>query len=578
MPASDTHKPEPSHPFNRQGWRKRIVAARGSGPADLLLAGGQVANVFTGELETANVAVAEGKIVGVGSQYSRAHSYIDCREKVIAPSFVDPHIHLESSMIWLPEFARAVVPHGTGAVVADPHEIANVAGLEGINAMRQSSQGLPLHVRFTAPSSVPASSWESPGARFGVEEIAAMLEWPETVGLGELMNVAGAISGDAQIGFKLEASGSRRRDGHAPGVVGTRLQTYLAAGVHADHESTTLEEAYEKLRNGLFIMIREGSSERNLKDLLPLAANATFPRCAFCSDDRDCRTLHVDGHIDAIVRLAIAEGLDPVRAIRMASWNPADHWRLDGIGAVAPGFEANLIILDDLQTVTIGKTLFQGKVVAESGELVAELPSRPAPTSLTSSFNMAAIAGDGFPVAGDAQRSVICVVPGQIVTRLERLEQQNGSPITTADPSQDLLKLVCVERHKATGRIGAGFVRGFGLKSGALASSVAHDAHNIVAVGVDDADIRIAVERVAELGGGLVVVDKREVVAELPLPIAGIMSDRSLREVVHLTESVEQAARDLGSTLAAPFGTLAFMALSVIPEARITDKGLVLVS
>lgn len=355
--------------FDSHAWRWRVSTARGTGQSATVLAGGKVLNVFTGELEDNTVAIAGGRIANVGETGGTAE-IIDCRGKFIVPSFVDPHIHTESSLLWMPEFARAVIPHGTGAVVTDPHEIANIAGLPGIDAMRAAANGLPLHVRFTAPSCVPASSQESPGAELEAEQIAEMLSWPETVGLGELMNVAGACSGDNIIAGKLRAAWGRRKDGHAPGVTGRRLQTYLQSGVTSDHESTELEEAREKLANGLFIMIRQGTTERNLEALLPLVDDRTYPRCAFCSDDRDCFTLLHDGHVDAIVRDAIAGGMDPILAYRLATWNPADYWRTDGVGAVAPGYEANLNIISDLDAVTIDATLFQGQVVADRKSVV----------------------------------------------------------------------------------------------------------------------------------------------------------------------------------------------------------------
>ncbi|CAN5782206.1 adenine deaminase [soil metagenome] len=563
--------------FDTGAWRQRIVAARGTAQADLLLAGGHVANVFTGELEEANVAVVGGRIAGVGN-YSRAAAYVDCRGKVISPSFVDPHIHLESSLVWVSEFARAVIPRGTGLVITDPHEMANVLGLPGLDAMRWAARRLPMHIRFTAPSCVPASPWESPGAQFGADEIAQMLAWPETVGLGELMNVAAATSGDALIGRMLAIAAGRRHDGHAPGVTGARLQTYLAAGIHSDHESTELAEAYTKLQSGLMIMIREGTSERNLKELLPLASGSTFARCTFCSDDRDCKTLQQDGHVDAIVRLAIAGGLDPVRAIRLATWNAADYWRIDGVGSVAAGYEANLIVLDDLEQVQVGMTMFQGQVVARDGAMVTGMHAEPAPDWLKTSVNTGPLTIEALALTAERGKQAVRVVPGQIVTKHERIESAAEQGYAISDPGQDLLKLVCVERHRATGRVGVGYVRGFGLKSGALASSIAHDAHNIVAVGVADQDILTAVQRVAAMQGGLVAVSDGQVTAELPLPIAGIMSDQPLASVVEAIERLDRAAQELGSELEAPFGTLAFMALSVIPEARVTDMGYVRVS
>ncbi len=563
-------------PFDSGSWRRRVVAARGTGPAEVLLAGGRIVNVFTEELIEANVAIVDGKIAAVGN-YSNATKFVDCRDKIIAPSFVDPHIHVESSMVWLPEFARAIVPRGTGAVVTDPHEIANVAGLAGIEALRSASAALPMHVRFTAPSCVPASAWESPGARFTSDQIAEMLTWPETVGLGELMNVAGALSGDATIGFKLRAAEGKRKDGHAPEVTGRRLQAYLASGVGSDHESTTLEEAYEKLRSGLMIMIRQGTSERNLAELLPLASDTTYPRVTFCSDDRDCHTLLADGHIDAILRDAIASGLDPLRAIRLATWNAADYWGLTGIGAVAPGYEANLVILDDLDSIAVSKTLFQGQIVAENGAMVDSISSAP-PPHLLDSMHLAPMSKSDLRLDPASAKRAVGVIPGQIVTKLITIEPTIVGDSAVADVNRDLLKLVSAERHNATGRVGVGYISGFGLKEGAMASSVAHDAHNIVAVGTNDDDLLLAIRYVAERQGGLVVVANGEVKAFLPLPIAGLMSDQPLASVARSVGELESAAKSLGSPLDTPFGTLAFMSLSVIPHARVTDKGFVLVS
>jgi adenine deaminase len=553
-------------------WRRRLVAARGTGPADLLLVGGKVVNVFSGELEETNVAIVGDRIAYVGD-FGRAWETIDVRGKFVAPSFIDAHYHVESSLVWLPELARAVVPHGTGAVVTDPHELANVAGLPALTALREVARGLPFHLRFTAPSCVPASEHESPGARFGVDEIAEVLSWPETVGLGELMNFPGVVAGDPEIAAKLRVSAGRRRDGHAPGLRDSAMQAYAGSGIGSDHESTTLAEARAKLRAGLMIMIREGSSEHNLHDLLPLVTDQTYPRCCFASDDRDCHTLLHDGHIDQSLRLAIAAGLDPIRAIRMATWNAADYWRLDGIGAVAPGYEANLVVLDDLEQLNVAMTIFQGKIVARDGTLVADLPAAPVPDFLLNSVNVAPITLNDLKLRPEHARQAVEVIPGQIVTRLAQVTPAIEGESAIADPSQDLLKLVCVERHHATGRVGVGYVKGFGLKRGALASTIAHDAHNIVAVGADDAAILAAIATVVETQGGLAAVAEGLVLAHLPLPIAGLLSDRPLEEVAATYDQLEGTARGLGSNLPSPFGLLAFLALSVIPAARVTDKG-----
>ncbi len=562
-----------AHNMWKWKWRRRVAVAQGTFPADLVLTGGQVLNVFTEELIAADVAIDAGSIAGVGS-FPEAKSTIDVRGAIIAPSFVDAHVHLESSMVWMPEFARAVVPHGTGAVVTDPHEMANVAGLAGIEAIRKAAAGLPLHVAFTAPSCVPASKHESPGATFDTNEIAEMLAWPETVGLGELMNYPGVLAGDQHVAEILAISRGHLRDGHSPMVRSAQLQAYAGSGLGSDHESTALAEAEEKLRAGMMIMIREGSSEKNLLELLSIVTDATYPRICFASDDRDCHDLLEIGHVDDILRRAIAAGLDPIRAIRMATWNAASYWRLPETGAVAPGYLANLVVLSDLETVAIEKTFFRGKLVAEKGVLVADLPERTPPSALLQTVNIAPVRRSHLTImAADATQGVD-LVPGQIVTRLIDITPKTNGDVAVSDPDQDLLKTVCVERHGATGRTGVGFVRGFGLRKGALASTIAHDAHNIVAVGVSDEDMLAAIAAVAESQGGLAVVADGQVLAHVPLPIAGLMSDRPVAEVARAYAALQDAAKSLGSALDDPFGQLAFLALSVIPEARITDHGL----
>lgn len=557
-------------------WRRRLRVALGQEPADLVLANGTIVDVLGGDTYQADVAIADGTIAAIGA-FPDAVERVDVSGEWVAPSFIDAHMHTESALVWLPEFARAVVPHGTGAVVTDPHEIANIAGLPGLDAMRQAARGLPLGIFFTVPSCVPASRWESPGADFGPEEIAQMLAWEESVGLGELMNFPGVLAGDDEIAAKLAISHGRPRDGHAPGLRGAAIQAYVGSGPGSDHESSVLDEAWEKLRAGQMVMIREGSSARNLDALLPIVTDNTYPRCAFCSDDRDVHSLLHDGHMDAILRKAIAAGLDPVRAIRLVTWNPADYWRLVGWGAIAPGFRANLVVLDDLREVRVAMVFHNGALVACGGEMVgsaigAELA---APESLRNTMHMAPLFLSDLRLDPALARQAVGVIPGEITTRLLEVEPTVRDGWAVADPARDLLKLVCVERHHATGRVGVGYVQGFGLQRGAVASSIAHDAHNIVAVGADDRDILLAIAAVAESGGGLAVARDGEVVAHMAMPIAGILSDRPLEEVAASYGAVEDAARELGSTLPSPFGLLAFMALSVIPEARVTDRGFI---
>lgn len=554
-------------------WRRRIAVAQGLYEAELVIRGGKVLNVFTEELIEADVAIDAGIIVGVG-EFPLARNEVRLNGEVIAPSFIDAHIHTEASLLWMPRFAEAVVPHGTGAIITDPHEMANVAGLDGIRAMREAAASVPLHVHFTVPSCVPASEHESPGAEWLLEDIEEMLTWPETVGLGEMMNFPAVLAGDQSIADIMAAARGHQVDGHSPTLVGQPLAAYIAAGIDSDHESVGLEEAREKLRNGMMIMIREGSSEKNLTELLPLVDDVTYPRICFASDDRDCHDLAELGHVNDILRLAVAQGLDPIRAIRMATWNAAQYWKQDSIGAVAPGYEANLVILSDLESMTVAKTLYKGKIVAENGAMIDELPVADIPHKLLQTVNVAPVRRSQMRIAAEDATRAVEIIPGQIVTKLIEIEPKVEDGFAVSDPSQDLLKTVSIERHHATGRVGVGFTRGFGMTRGAIAGTIAHDAHNIIAAGVSEEDILAAIAIVAESQGGLAVVADGEVLGHLPLPIAGLMTAEPLAEVARTYDELRQSVASLGGTLADPFGILAFLSLSVIPEARVTDRGL----
>lgn len=554
-------------------WQRALGIALRDEPADLILKNARVVNVFTCEIQEASVAIADGRIVGVGD-YSEASEIYDLDGSYLAPSFIDGHIHTESSLLWLPEFARAVVPHGTGAVVTDPHEIVNVAGLAGFQAMLDASAGLPLGVHFTVPSCVPASPLETAGAEMTTAAIQEGLAYAGTVGLGEMMNFPGVLAGDPDIYDRIQAADGRRRDGHAPGLRGRALDAYILSGMTSDHESTQLEEAREKLERGMMLMLREGSTEHNMLELLSLVNDITFSRCCFASDDRDCSMLLTAGHMDETLRRAVRAGLDPIRAIRMATFNTADYWRLDGIGAVAPGYAANLVVLRDLEEFKCELVLFEGAVVARNGR-PAFISASIIPDALRDTVHIAELSERDLRLDPEDARRAVGAVDGQIVTRLLEVEPRVEGGDAVPDLERDLLKLVCVERHRATGNVGVGYVQGFGLRRGALASSIAHDAHNIVAVGTNDADILTAIRAVAEMQGGLAAAADGEVLERLPLPIAGILSDRPLAETAEAYERIEHRARELGSTLTSPFGLLAFMALSVIPEARVTDQGFV---
>ncbi len=551
-----------------------ISVARGRLAADLVLANARVINVFTGEIEHGDVAVYKGLIAGVGS-YKEAKQVVDIYGKYLAPGFINGHTHLESSMLDVCQYARAVLPRGTLAIVTDLHEIANVCGMDGIRHVLKKARRLPLELFLMAPSCVPATRLDTPGATIGPADMRKILRWRGVIGLGEVMNCAGVLDGDDALMSKIRSAGGKVIDGHAPEVTGKELNAYVAAGIYSDHESVTLEEAREKLRRGMWAMIREGSSEKNLEALLPLVTDKTYKRCMFVVDDRSCIDLYRDGDIDGVVRKAIKLGLEPVRAIQLATINAADYFRLDRLGAVAPGYMANLIVLGDLARLRIDMVLYRGRLVAAEGKALFN-PSQSVDKVLTNTVHIRPFTVEALRLkAGGETAPVIEIVPGQIITRkrMEKVRVIDG--IVVPDIGRDILKLVVVERHRANGNIGVGLVMGFGLKRGALASSIAHDSHNIVAVGASDGDIFTAVREVEQLQGGLVIADGGKVIAALPLPIAGLMSDEPLMEVADKLGRLGSLAGDLGSGLHSPFATLSFLTLPVIPELRLTDLGLV---
>ena len=551
-----------------------LSVARGDTPADLLFKNARMINVFTGEIEKGSAVVAEGMIAGIGD-YRSAGEIIDLNDRYLAPGFIDGHVHLESSMLSPVQYVRAVVPRGTSAIVTDLHEIANVSGIDGMKYVVDSIRPLPMDVFLMAPSCVPATHLETSGAALDAKTLRQVTAWDEYTGIGEVMNYPGVIGADPTVLDKIAISGGKATDGHAPGVSGKNLNAYIAAGICSDHESVTLEEAREKLRLGMMVMIREGSSEKNLEALLPLVNDTTFKRCIFVVDDRSCVDLLNDGDIDAVVRKAISFGLDPVRAIQMATINTAEHFRLVGHGAIAPGYYANLIVLDDLDTLKISDVYYQGKKVASGGKPLFEDVNAGSKV-LTSTIHIKPYSIDSFRMRARGETApLIEVVPGQIITihKTASIKMKNGYVVP--DTENDILKAAVVERHHATGNIGLGLVNGFNLKKGALASSVAHDSHNIVAVGTSDEDIFTAVKEIERLGGGLAVVADGKVLESLALPIAGLLSDQPLEAVVDRMEKVERAAFSVGTRLPSPFSTLSFIALPVIPEVRLTDMGLV---
>jgi adenine deaminase len=551
-----------------------ISVAKGELPADLLLANAKVVNVFTGEVEPGNVAICGEKIAGVGD-YQEGKQVLDLRGKYIAPGLINGHIHPESSMLDIGQYARAVVPHGTTTLVTDLHEISNVRGLEGIRYVLNYARRLPFNLFLMAPSCVPATRLETSGASLGAEDIRQVLGWKDCIGLGEVMNFPGVIGGDEEVLRKISLAKRKIIDGHASGLGGKDLSAYIAAGIYSDHESVSLDEAKEKLRQGMFIMIREGSSEKNLDALLPLVTDKTYKRCLFVVDDRTCVDLLKDGDIDGVVRKAIRLGLDPVRAIQLATINPADYFRRDGLGGIAPGYMADLIVLGDLSRLQIDMVFYKGRLVAEEGKPLFLTPKATS-KGLTNTVNIKPFTIEALklPPSGEAE-PVIEIVPGQIITRkrTEKIKATHGAIMP--DIGRDILKLAVVERHNATGNIGLGLVAGFGLRKGALASSIAHDSHNIIAVGTNDEDIFTAIGEIERLQGGLVAAAGGKVLDSLALPVAGLLSDEPLETVVSKLEGLEKIAAELGSKLSSPFATLSFLALPVIPEIRLTDLGVV---
>jgi adenine deaminase len=549
------------------GLARRLAVARGDEPADLVVRGGRVLSVFTREWLETDVAVCDGYVAGLGDYEGREK--LDAAGRWVVPGFIDAHMHLESTKLMVDEFARLVLPLGTTAVVADPHEIANVLGTDGIHWLADVAAGLPLDVYFMASSCVPASAFESPRRALTAGDLEGLLRRRRVLGLAEMMNFPGVIHGDPEELAKLRLAGADHVDGHAPGVQGKELAAYAAAGIRSDHEALTVEEGRARLRAGMWLLIREASMARNLRALLPLVQELGPARMAFCTDDRDPEDIADSGHLNEMVREAVAFGIPPEDALVLASHNPATWHGLGHLGAIAPGYQADLLVLPDLER-------FEPEVVLKAGRRAEEFPRAHVPEWVKHTVRVQPVSAGDFRVPWSGGRGrVIGLVPDQVVTEslLEELPLADGQAV--ADPARDLAKIAVIERHLGTGRVGLGFVRGFGLRTGALGSTVAHDAHNIVVVGVDDHDMARAVQRLAEIGGGIVAVESRGVRAELPLPVAGLLSDAPLAEVVERSRACNEAATALGCTVATPFLTLSFLALSVIPRLKITDRGLV---
>ncbi len=567
-----------------------IAVSAGRSPADLVLRNGRVVNVFSHEIQEADVAILGDSIAGVGRYDGR--KIIDLKGRYICPGLIDAHVHIESSLLSVPEFARVVSAHGTTAVVADPHEFANVMGTEGIAFVLRAAKHAPIDVFVMLSSCVPASPLESAGADLDAEDLVPFLNNPWVLGLAEMMNYPGVINGDPGVLAKLKMAAGRVIDGHAPAVRGRDLQAYASSGIMSDHECTTADEAAEKLRNGLYVMVREGSQTRNLKAILPTIRPETADRFLFCTDDKDVSDLLVEGQIDFMIRTAIAMGIDPITAVKMGSINTARYFGLRQTGAVLPGYLANITVMHDLRDCRVAEVFHRGVQVADGGNCIVAKSSGDHRLAMRSSVNVKWIERNDFQIVEPANgRSfsedkeqaiglchkihVIKVLENRIDTErcIEDAKVCNGCLV--ADPARDLAKMVVIERHRASGEMGRGFVRGFGLRGGAIASTVAHDAHNLVVVGTNDEDMMIAAVRLVKLGGGWIVVRDGEVQAELPLPIAGLVSAAPAEKVATDLSALLDAAKQLGCPLAQPFMALSFLSLSVIGKLKLTNQGLV---
>ncbi len=549
-----------------------IRAARGDIPVDLLLSDAKIVDVYTGRVFPGSIAIHGGYIAALGDRRAKRTESMGGRP--VAPGFIDAHVHIESSMAGVSGFVRGVLPRGTTTVVADPHEIANVLGMDGVAYMLAVSENQPMTIYFMLPSCVPATPMETAGARLDADSLLPLFSHERIFGLGEMMNFPGVLSADEDVIRKIESTLEYGKvvDGHAPGLTGADLAAYRSAGISSDHECVRAEEALEKLANGMSIMIREGTGAKNLSALQSIITPYTEPFLMWCTDDRHPDDILAEGHIDHVIRKAVQAGVDPVSAIRMATIHPARYFGLRRLGGIAPGNIADLVVLRDMESLRVEKVYTAGRPVAENGRMLSGITA-PESVNCPSAMHVDT-AGLDFAVSADGPKAlVIEVEPGQLITKRRTMDLMSQNGYAVSDPSRDMLKIAVVERHKGSGRIGIGFAAGFGLTRGALASSVAHDSHNIIAIGVDDADIAAAVRAVAEMEGGLVVASEGKVLSSLALPIAGLMADEDFETIRDKTEALVNAARGLGCILDDPFMMLSFLALPVIPEIRLTDRG-----
>ena len=549
-----------------------INVARGFEKADLVIKNANIVNVLSEEIHKAGIAIVDGIIAGIGENYS-GEKEIDIQGAYVTPSFIDGHVHLESTMMLPSEFAKVALPAGTTTVIIDPHEISNVLGLHGISFMHEAVKNLPLDVYTMLPSCVPATPFETSGFDLNSYDLSLLIDKPWVLGLAEMMNFPGVLNQDNNVMAKLELAKSRGKciDGHAPYLHGKDLCAYIASGVKSDHECTTPDEAVEKLRLGMYVMVREGTAAKDLDALMPVLKTCNTRKCIFVTDDRHPADLKE--HINGMVRRAVEAGVDPVKAVQIASLNTAEYFGLKNLGAIAPGYKADLLILPDLKTFKPDLVIKNGVVAAENGKLIAELPENEA-LAVRNSVNVRWITPEDFRIEANGSKvTALEVIPHQLITKsvVSEVKIEDGNAVSNID--NDTLKICVIERHRATGNIGKGFVKGFNLKCGAIASTVAHDSHNMIVIGTNDADMYAAAVALIKCKGGKVVVKDGEVISELPLPIAGLMSDRNFDYVVNKCEELNKTAHSIGCRIEDPFMTMGFLSLPVIPELKVTDKG-----
>jgi len=552
--------------------QKIIQAAKGEEIADIVIKNANIINVLSGDIHRGDVAVMDGKIVGIGKDY-KGHKEIDINGSYLSPSFLDGHVHLESSMLSPFEFAKAVIPSGTTTVVADPHEICNVLGLQGISFMREATRNLPLDVYMMLPSCVPATDMETAGSKLTASDLSIFIKKPWVLGIGEMMNFPGVLSGEKSVLDKIQLPVTKRIDGHAPGLSGKNLCAYISTGISSDHECISVEEAREKLRMGLYIMIREGTVAKDLDSLLPVVDSNNSRRCFFVTDDRYPHDLY--DHINSMVRRAVKYGIHPLTAIQMASINTAEYFKIANLGAIAPGYQADMLVFDNLSDFKPTMVFKKGEMVAKNGKYLHEKEGFALPET-RGSVNVKWIEKDNFKIKAVSDKiKVINSTSNKLITlgSIEKANIING--YTESDIENDILKIAIIERHKASGNIGLGFVKGIGLKSGAIASTVAHDSHNMVIIGTNDEDMYFAAVELVKSQGGKIVVEKGKTLEKLPLPIAGLISDLPVEEVIFKLKNLVKSTQNLGCKLDDAFMNMAFLSLPVIPDLKITDKGLI---